>query len=97
MQALKKLIVKLLRDTANKIDADTCELSEEEASQIMEVLSHTAMSKEQACIYLNISRSKFDDKVRQGLLPKGRKRAGFKELVWYKDELDKYKAHQPSC
>lgn len=93
MQALKKLLVRLLRDTANKIEADTCELSESEAIEIMEVLSHTAMSKEQACIYLNISRSKFDDMVSKGLLPKGRKRTGFKELVWYKDELDKYKTH----
>lgn len=87
MQALKKLLTKLLRDTANKIDAGTCELSEEEAAQMLEVLSHTALSKEQACIYLNMSRSRFDDLVRQGKLPKGKKRVGFKELFWYKDEL----------
>jgi len=87
MLALKKLLTKLLRDTANKIDAGTCELSEEEATQMLEVLSHIALSKEQACIYLNISRSKFDDLVRQGKLPKGKKRVGFKELFWYKDEL----------
>lgn len=87
MQALKQLIIHLLRDTANKIDAGTCELSEEEATQMLEVLSHIALSKEQACIYLNISRSRFDDLVRQGKLPKGKKRVGFKELFWYKDEL----------
>lgn len=87
MQALKKLLTKLLRDTANKIDTGTCELSEEEATQMLEVLSHIALSKEQACIYLNISRSRFDDLVRQGKLPKGKKRVGFKELFWYKDEL----------
>lgn len=87
MQALKKLLTKLLRDTANKIDTGTCELSEEEATQMIEVLSHIALSKEQACIYLNISRSRFDDLVRQGKLPKGKKRVGFKELFWYKDEL----------
>ena len=87
MQALKKLLTKLLRDTANKIDAGTCELSEEEATQMFEVLSHIALSKEQACIYLNMSRSRFDDVVRQGKLPKGKKRVGFKELFWYKDEL----------
>ena len=87
MQALKKLLTKLLRDTANKIDAGTCELSEEEATQMLEVLSHIALSKEQACIYLNMSRSRFDDLVRQGKLPKGKKRTGFKELFWYKDEL----------
>lgn len=87
MQALKKLLTKLLRDTANKIDAGTCELSEEEATQMLEVLSHIALSKEQAYIYLNMSRSRFDDLVRQGKLPKGKKRVGFKELFWYKDEL----------
>jgi hypothetical protein len=87
MQALKKLVTKLLRETADKIDAGTCELSESEAMDIMSVLSHQVMSKEDACIYLNISRSRFDDLVREGKLPKGRKRRGFKELVFYKDEL----------
>lgn len=87
MQALKKLVIKLLRETADKIDAGTCEISESEAMDIMSVLSHQVMSKEDACIYLNISRSRFDDLVREGKLPKGRKRRGFKELVFYKDEL----------
>lgn len=90
MQALNKLITKLLRETADKIEAGNCELSESEAMDIMSVLSHRAMSKEQACSYLNLSRSRFDDLVREGKLPKGRKRRGFKELVFYQDELDEY-------
>jgi predicted DNA-binding transcriptional regulator AlpA len=88
MKALAKLITKLLRETADKIDTGNCELSDSEAMEIMSVLSHQAMSKEDACIYLNLSRSRFDDLVREGRLPKGRKRRGFKELRWYKDELD---------
>ncbi len=88
MSSLKKLIVKLLRETVDKIDADNTELTEEEAIEIMSVLAHRAMSKEQACSYLNLSRSRFDDLVREGKLPKGRKRRGFKELVFYQDELD---------
>jgi predicted DNA-binding transcriptional regulator AlpA len=36
---------------------------------------------------LGISRSKFDALIKEGKLPKGRKRRGFKELIWYKDEL----------
>lgn len=90
MQALNKLIVKLLRETADKIDSGNCELSESEAMDIMSVLTHKAMSKEDACIYLNLSRSRFDDLVREGKLPKGKKRRGFKELVYYQDELDRY-------
>lgn len=88
MKALAKLITKLLRETADKIDTGNCELSDSEAMEIMSVLSHQAMSKEDACIYLNLSRSRFDDLVREGRLPKGRKRRGFKELRRYKDELD---------
>ena len=88
MQALNKLIVKLFRETADKIDAGNCEMSESEAMDVMRVLSHQVMSKEDACIYLNLSRSRFDDLVREGRLPKGRKRRGFKELCWFKDEID---------
>lgn len=88
MQALRKILVRLLKDTANKIDSGNCELSETEALDIVNAFSHEVMSKAKACSYLNISRSRFDDLVREGKLPKGRKRMGFKELVWYKDELN---------
>ena len=88
MSIIRNLLTKLMRETADKIDAGTCELSDSEAMDIMGVLSHQAMSKEDACIYLNLSRSRFDDLVREGKIPKGRKRRGFKELVFYKDELD---------
>lgn len=89
--SLRKLVCRLLRDTADKIDTGTCELSESEAMEILSVLSHKAMSKEDACIHMNLSRSRFDDLVRGGRLPRGRKRRGFKELVWYQDELDSCK------
>lgn len=85
---IRRIVSKLLRDTANKIDAGTCELSEQEASDIMQVLLHKALSKEQACEYLNIRRSRFDELVRDGVIPKGKKRKGFNELVWYEDELN---------
>ena len=49
MQALKKLLAKLLRETADKIDSGNCELSETEAMDIMRVVAHESMSKEQAC------------------------------------------------
>ena len=85
---LKKQIVKALKETASKIEAGSCELSESEAMDIMGVLSHQVMSKEDACLFLNLSRSRFDDLVRDKKIPKGKKRRGFKELVWYKDELE---------
>lgn len=84
---LKKTVAKLLRETADKIDAGNCEYNEEQALDIMSALGHETMSKDQACSYLNISRSRFGDLVREGIIPKGRKRRGFKELIWFKDEL----------
>lgn len=86
----KKLISKYLRDVAEKIDSGDCELSKAEAMDILSVIAHEPFSKEQACNYLNISRSKFDDLVKEGKLPKGKKRVGLKELSWWKNELDNY-------
>ena len=83
-----KMLSKLLRDTADKIDAGNCEIDEQQAMDIMATISHEPLSKDQACSYLNMSRSRFDDLIRMKKLPKGRKRIGFKELVWFQDELD---------
>lgn len=86
--SLVQLVVKLLRDTADKLDTGNSELSDSEAMDIASLLSHEVMSKAKACKYLNLSRSRFDDLIREKKLPKGKKRVGFKELCWYKDELD---------
>lgn len=87
--SLIRKVSRLLRDIADKLDAGNSELSESEAMSIMGILCHEVMSKAAACEYLNISRSRFDDLVREKKLPKGRKRVGFKELVFYRDELDR--------
>ena len=89
----KKLVAKYLREVANKIDSGECELSKTEAIDILSVVAHEPLTKEQACSYLNMSRSKFDDLVREGKVPKGKKRRGFKELIWYKDELTEVIRH----
>lgn len=90
MQALKRIVAKYLREVADKIDAGTCELSEQEAIEIMGAVAHRVLSKDQACQLLNLHRSRFDDLVRAGKIPRGRKRKGFKELIWYEDELRQY-------
>ena len=86
--SLVQMLTRLLRDTADKLDAGNSEISETEAMDIAEALCHHVMSKDTACRYLNMSRSRFDDLIRMKKLPKGRKRIGFKELVWFQDELD---------
>lgn len=89
MLNIKRLVVRYLRGTADKIEAGNTELSESEAMDIMGIIVHESLSKEQACRHLNVSRSRFDDLIREKKLPKGRKVSGFKELRWYRDELEK--------
>ena len=84
---ISKWVSKTLREIADKIDSGNCELDNEQAMYIMSTIGHEAMSKDSACSYLNISRSKFDSLVAEGKLPKGKKRRGFKEKIWFKDEL----------
>lgn len=82
-----KIISNLLRELADKIDAKTSVITEEEAMELFSIIAHESLSKEQACDYLNVSRATFDNYIRNGYLPKGRKRKGYNELVWYKDEI----------
>lgn len=89
LQAIKKLLLGIVAD----IDAGNSNIDEEEAIQIAKVLKSmrkdNPMSKYQAYTYLGISRAKFDNLVREGKIPKGKKVAGFRELQWYKKDLKK--------
>lgn len=91
LQLIKKLFLSIVDD----IDAGNTNLSEDECIKIINLVKEYAdndveMSKYQACVYLNIRRAQFDNLVREGKLPKGKKIAGFKELRWSKKELDEF-------
>jgi predicted DNA-binding transcriptional regulator AlpA len=45
------------------------------------------MSKQAAAEFMNMSIPTFDLHIAKGDIPKGKKRKGFKELVWYKCDL----------
>ena len=84
----KDLVVKYMREVADRIEVGTSEISESQAIDILRIVAHEVMSKEQACSYMNLSRARFDDLIREKKIPQGRKRVGFKEKIWYQDELD---------
>ena len=88
----KSLVIKYLEDAIKKIKNDSSELDDDQMLKFAQTLAHVPMSKEQACVHLNLSRSRFDDLVRDRKIPRGKKRVGFKELVWYMDELDMCKS-----
>lgn len=92
LQTIKKLLLNIIDD----IDAGNSNADEEELLQIVSALrkytrKDMPMSKYQAYTYLNISRATFDNLVRDGKLPPGKKIVGFKELVWYKKDLIRVK------
>jgi len=91
LNVLKNLLVDIIDD----IECGNSNISEEDEFKIVELLrSYTRkdvpMSKYQAYTFLNMSRATFDNYIKEGKLPKGRKLAGFKELIWYKRDLIEY-------
>ena len=90
-----KVIRNLLQNIIQDIDAGNSNISENDAIEIVKALSEytrkdKGISKYAACEYLNISRATFDNYVREGKIPKGKHEIGFKELRWYKKDLDKF-------
>ena len=90
MEFIRKAVAKYLRELADKFDAGNTNISEEQSMQLLSLLANEELSKDQACSFLIIQRSKFDKLVREEKLPKGRKVRGFKELRWNKKDLMEY-------
>lgn len=91
LRVIRNLLQKIIED----IDTGNSNISENDAIEIVKVLSEytrkdKGISKYAACEYLNISRATFDNYVREGKIPKGKHEIGFKELRWYKKDLDKF-------
>ena len=89
-----KVIKLLLEKIINDIDCGNSNITEDEAMDIIKIIkSYTdktqKLSKYQACQKLNISRATFDNLVREGVIPRGEKVVGFKELFWEEKVLDK--------
>lgn len=88
LEVIKEQLLKIVDD----IDCGNSNASDEEVLAVVNALKEytkkdTPLSKYQAYTYLNISRATFDNLVREGKLPKGKKVAGFKELIWHKKDL----------
>jgi len=91
-----KILSSALRQIADNIDAGNSSATEEELDQIFDMINKTAitenkLSKYQAAKYLNVSVSTFDNYVRDGKIPEGRKQIGFKEKFWYLSDIKPYK------
>lgn len=86
------LVKTCLLYVVDSIDTGNSKATDQECDEILDLINKTTntqnkLSKYQACKYLNISRATFDNWVRDGKIPEGKKEAGFKEKFWTKDEL----------
>lgn len=90
LQIIRTLLQKFIDD----IDADNTNMSYEQQCNLLRVLSNVnigqdnEMNKTQAADYLGVSRATFDNYVHDGFIPRGKQVGKFKELRWYKSDLD---------
>lgn len=92
MIGLIKTISPILRKWADDIDSGECNLADDQIMEIIHELEFLSspdglISKHDACKILNVSRQTFDNWVKDGKVPKGKHKIGFKELFWSKREI----------
>ena len=95
MKEVKLNILKrLLQESIDNIDAGNSNFSEEELTNIIKDITKLnrgikRISKREACErILHCSPSTFDNYLKLGLIPKGHKEYGFKELRWSEKDFD---------
>lgn len=88
-----RIIRNLLEQIINDIDSGNSIISESEQLETIDFIqkiTQKQLSKQESANYIGVSRATFDNYINKGLIPKGTKRSGFKELSWNKSDLDKY-------
>lgn len=95
-----KIIRNILQKFIDDLDADNTNISYEQQCDIIRILSNVnsgqdnEMNKTQAADYIGVSRATFDNYIRDGFIPKGKQIGNFKELRWYKSDLDVFLSNQ---
>ena len=88
-----KVLRNLLQQIINDIDSRNSNMSQEnqiEAIKLIQKFYSKNLSKLEAANYIGVSRATFDNYIKNGWIPKGEKRMGFKELSWFKSDLDEF-------
>ena len=88
-----QLIKTALQQFIDDIDSGNSNISEQQQQELLDLIyriNSKELSKIESADYIGVSRATFDNYITKGLIPKGHKRQGFKELSWNKSDLDKY-------
>lgn len=89
LQLIKSAFQQFIKD----IDSGNSNINEEQQIELLQLLqkfNQKELSKIESAQYIGVSRATFDNYISRGLIPKGHKRQGFKELSWNKSDLDKF-------
>ena len=90
------IIRSLLQQHIDNIDTGNTNLNYEQQCKLLRIMSNVdigqdnEMNKTEAADYIGVSRATFDNYVKDGFIPKGKEVGRFKELRWYKSDLDLY-------
>ena len=90
------IIRSLLQQHIDNIDTGNTNLDYEQQCKLLRIMSNVdigqdnEMNKTEAADYIGVSRATFDNYVKDGFIPKGKEVGRFKELRWYKSDLDLY-------
>ena len=85
-----KLIRTLLQQIINDIDSGNSNINKDQQLEVIDMIqkfNSKELSKIESANYIGAT---FDNYITRGLIPKGKKRSGFNELSWNKQDLDKF-------
>ena len=93
------LIIHLLEGVTDGVRNGTFKFSEREGRLLIDTMKGILYPQPkmricnitQACDYLGLSQPTFRKYIREGKIPHGCKISGFTELIWNKDDIEKFK------
>lgn len=88
-----KILRDLLQEKIDDIDSGNSNISKEEQLEVIDFfqrLNSKEFNKTESADYIGVCVSTFDNYVRKGLIPKGKKHRGSNTLFWNKYNLDKF-------
>lgn len=88
-----QLIKTILQQFIDDIDSGNSNITEQQQQELLNIIckiNSKELSKIESADYIGVSRATFDNYITKGLIPKGHKRQGFKELSWNKSDLDNF-------
>lgn len=88
-----QLIKLALQQFIDDIDSGNSNVNEQQQQELLDLINKInskELSKIESANYIGVSRATFDNYIIKGLIPKGHKRQGFKELSWNKSDLDNF-------